>query len=404
MSAILRSSPKLLAAVLAAAALVLPLASQAQELPPYAVAPAQDQQIHGRIESIDGTFNLTVRDDGGYLDAIQMRQGTIINPTGLTLSPGMVVTILGYPSGNVFNANEIDTPYTYSGPAPTPVYYGAGWWYPGYAYGYGPSFSLGIVIGFGGGYSCYRQPWAGHWWGGNPSWYHGGSYAYNNSGHGYTATVTTATATTETARTTDTADRAGSNGQGHEGQPGNGEHVTPTEPHGTNGTYGYARPVPVTGSNAAYHVPSSGSGYQPARAGGYGTYGGYAAPSNAGGYRTPGNAGGYRAPSNCGGGYHAASGGGGASRGGGGGGPTAAAGRKPPLRSRSPEKADGPGVIRARFAERAVGARTFRRPRLRRVLPWPAKARRSRTASKASPSGGKSFRSGSSRWISAWSD
>ncbi len=33
-------------------------------------------------------------------------------------------------------------PYQYSGPAPVAVYYGPGSWYPGYAAGWGPSFSL----------------------------------------------------------------------------------------------------------------------------------------------------------------------------------------------------------------------------------------------------------------------
>ncbi|HMD01505.1 MAG TPA: hypothetical protein VKG44_00945, partial [Candidatus Baltobacteraceae bacterium] len=179
-------------AALALAALVLPLAAGAQEAPepgvipvpgavpgdvqpyppsvqapqaPYYAPPpvyaSQDETIHGRIQSIEGTFNLTFADDRGFLDNVVLRQGTIINPTGLTLAPGMAATIIGFASGNAFNANEIDTPYTYSGPAPTPAYYGAGWWYPGYAYGYGPSFSLALFFGSGGGW--YVQPCA---WGG----------------------------------------------------------------------------------------------------------------------------------------------------------------------------------------------------------------------------------------------
>jgi hypothetical protein len=42
---------------------------------------------------------------------------------------------------------EIDTPYQYSGPAPVAVYYGPGAWYPGYAAGWGPSFSLVFNVG-----------------------------------------------------------------------------------------------------------------------------------------------------------------------------------------------------------------------------------------------------------------
>ena len=55
-----------------------------------------------------------VRDVRGYVDNVTLHQGTIINPTGLTLAPGMVVSILGYNAGPFFAANEVDTPYTYT--------------------------------------------------------------------------------------------------------------------------------------------------------------------------------------------------------------------------------------------------------------------------------------------------
>jgi len=135
-------TPQLAGAVLAAAALISPALASAQSAPPYAYANGQDQQIQGTIASIDGTWNITVTDGNGYDDSIALHQGTVINPTGLTLEPGMQVTIDGYPDGSNFDADEIDTPYGYSGPAPVAVYYGPGDWYPGYAYGWGPSFSL----------------------------------------------------------------------------------------------------------------------------------------------------------------------------------------------------------------------------------------------------------------------
>lgn len=333
MPAFLRSSPRILAAMLALSALVLPVASRAQDIPPYAAAPAQDQQIHGRIESIDGTFNLTVRDDNGYLDNIQMRQGTIINPTGLTLAAGMVVTVIGYPSGQVFNAVEIDTPYSYAGPAPTPAYYGPGWWYPGFAYGYGPSFSLGFVVGFGGGY-LYRQPWAGHWYGSTAPWgYHNGGYGnngnnsyhngngngngYNNGGNGngnngYHNGGSNGGTTTGYAAST-----KGDEAPGHETD---GSHFTPTAPHE------FAPSQPVNAPGTAYHgtgtnvygstAPAKGNPYTGSPAyrapsGGTSAYGGTA-------YRAPAG-GGYR-PAPSGGSYRAPSGGGSAARGGGGGG------------------------------------------------------------------------------------
>lgn len=133
--------PRLLGAAIAAAALITPAIASAQDIPPYAVGEA-NQQIQGTVSSINDTWNITVSDDNGYSDSVELHQGTIINPTGLTLEPGMSVTIDGYPDGSNFDAMEIDTPYQYQGPAPVAVYYGPGSWYPGYADGWGPSFSL----------------------------------------------------------------------------------------------------------------------------------------------------------------------------------------------------------------------------------------------------------------------
>jgi hypothetical protein len=155
----LKNISKATATAIAVAGLIFPAAASAQNVPSYAQQGYAngDQTIQGRVASIDGTFNITVLDDNGYSDAVELHQGTIINPTGLTLEPGMTVTIDGYNAGPVFEANQIDTPYQYSGPRPIPVYYGAGWWYPGYAYGYGPSFSLSLVFGSGNRYNFVHR-------------------------------------------------------------------------------------------------------------------------------------------------------------------------------------------------------------------------------------------------------
>ena len=134
-------TPRLLGAAIAAAALITPAIASAQDVPSYASGDA-NQQIQGTVSAINDTWNISVTDTNGYTDSIALHQGTIINPTGLTLEPGMNVTIDGYPDGSNFDAMEIDTPYQYEGPPPVAVYYGAGNWYPGYAYGWGPSFSL----------------------------------------------------------------------------------------------------------------------------------------------------------------------------------------------------------------------------------------------------------------------
>jgi hypothetical protein len=155
----LQNISKATATAIAVAGLIFPAAAMAQNVPSYAQQSYAngDQTIQGRIASIDGTFDITVQDDNGYTDAVELHQGTIINPTGLTLEPGMTVTIDGYNAGPVFEANQIDTPYEYSGARPIPVYYGAGWWYPGYAYGYGPSFSLSLVFGSGNRYNFVHR-------------------------------------------------------------------------------------------------------------------------------------------------------------------------------------------------------------------------------------------------------
>jgi hypothetical protein len=139
---------RLFGAAVAAAALITPSLASAQELPAYADA-GGDQQIQGTVAGINGTWNISVADANGYNDSVELHQGTIINPTGLTLEPGMSVTIDGYADGSNFDATEIDTPYQYQGPAPVAVYYGPGSWYPGYAYGWGPSFSLAVNLGNG---------------------------------------------------------------------------------------------------------------------------------------------------------------------------------------------------------------------------------------------------------------
>jgi hypothetical protein len=147
------------AALVAALVPMFAQAATAQPVPSYArPLPAPDQQVRGRVTGFDGAYSLTVRDERGYIDNVQLHQGTIINPTGLTLAPGMVVSVLGYNAGGYFAANEIDTPYTFYGGVP--YYYGHPWYY------YGPSISLGFFFGSGGWWhgGYYRGPYS--WRGG----------------------------------------------------------------------------------------------------------------------------------------------------------------------------------------------------------------------------------------------
>jgi hypothetical protein len=111
-----------------------PLAASA-ETPSYAnPAVAGTDTIRGTIASVNGKYNISVRDERGFIDDVTLHDGTIINPTGLTLAPGQAVTIDGTANGATLIANEIDTPYSYYA-----------YPYAGYSYGYpGPVFGVGF--------------------------------------------------------------------------------------------------------------------------------------------------------------------------------------------------------------------------------------------------------------------
>jgi hypothetical protein len=144
---------RVFATVIALAAAAVPAGTFAQPTTSGAPSYARpsygkgDEMISGRIASFDGAYALQVRDDRGFIDNVQLRQGTVINPTGIRLAPGMSVTIYGVNRGATFAANEIDTPYLSYGAVPVygyPVYP-----YPVYGYPYGPRYSFGFGFGFG---------------------------------------------------------------------------------------------------------------------------------------------------------------------------------------------------------------------------------------------------------------
>jgi hypothetical protein len=124
---------RIFAALLGLAAFAAPLTAFAQETaaapsaPSYARPPANGEEtIHGRINTFDGKYHVEVRDDRGFVDNVELHQGTVINPTGLQLQQGRRVTIMGYNRGRAFAANEIDTPYQSYGLAPVVYPYSIG--------------------------------------------------------------------------------------------------------------------------------------------------------------------------------------------------------------------------------------------------------------------------------------
>jgi hypothetical protein len=93
------------------AALVLPVAARADMS--NSAARSSEQTIHGTIDSIDGKYVFTMRDGRAGLEGVTMHRGTIINPIGLQLKPGMRVAISGHAAGGRFDADEIDAPIEY---------------------------------------------------------------------------------------------------------------------------------------------------------------------------------------------------------------------------------------------------------------------------------------------------
>jgi hypothetical protein len=171
-----------------------PVAAFADSVPSYAAANS-GETIHGTISSAERN-DVYVRDDRGFIDHVELHDGTVISPLGLTLGAGETVTITGHNAGPVFRADEVDAAnagdaqaYDNSGPDQGYQPYGDGsypydYGYP-YAYGYGygyPGFYGGSVgFYFGGG--SHRGGYYGHGYSGRGS-YGGGSYGRGSYGGG----------------------------------------------------------------------------------------------------------------------------------------------------------------------------------------------------------------------------
>ncbi len=124
-------APRFLTFILVVASLAVPCAARAADTPSYATSSDQ-QTIHGVITAFHGKYDVNLRDEHGYVDRVELHQGTIINPTGLPLQQGMSVTVVGRAEGDVFAANEIDAPVNY---VVFPYHDAFGpWWGGGFGY------------------------------------------------------------------------------------------------------------------------------------------------------------------------------------------------------------------------------------------------------------------------------
>ena len=140
-SKIMKPSQTIAAALLAGAFGLLAAApAAAQPVPSYAHG-TMDETVQGTVSSINGPYSISVRDARGFIDNVSLHQGTIINPTGLSLEPGMPVTIIGHNDGSALSANEIDTPYQTLTAVP--------YYYPAYGFDYGVGLRFGHGFGFG---------------------------------------------------------------------------------------------------------------------------------------------------------------------------------------------------------------------------------------------------------------
>ncbi|HTJ24909.1 MAG TPA: hypothetical protein VMA36_01990 [Candidatus Limnocylindria bacterium] len=91
-----------------ALALGLPAAAYAATSTP---AKAPDTlTLRGVISAIDGKWDVTLHDNNGFVEDVALHRGTIIAPTGLRLTPGMQVSIVGYQNHATFDAERIVGP------------------------------------------------------------------------------------------------------------------------------------------------------------------------------------------------------------------------------------------------------------------------------------------------------
>jgi hypothetical protein len=68
-------------------------------------------RIAATVVDFHGKYGLVVRDAGGALAEVTLRQGTIIKPLGLRLERGMIVAIVGQAGDRSFAAAEVYAPF-----------------------------------------------------------------------------------------------------------------------------------------------------------------------------------------------------------------------------------------------------------------------------------------------------
>jgi len=99
----------LLAGALAAGTLGLVAPTMAKADPVVVVAQYRERldrhQLFGVVGRFGG-FDMTLRVEGSPLP-VRLHQGTVINPTGLTIKPGMRLRVFGHWANGAFQAERI---------------------------------------------------------------------------------------------------------------------------------------------------------------------------------------------------------------------------------------------------------------------------------------------------------
>jgi hypothetical protein len=97
---------RLLAGLTMAVAVVVPaFPAAAQPMPGMAggsMSMSDPNHVRGRVDSFDGHYRLVV-----HGMRVRLHQGTVIHPTGATITPGQYVIIRGHWSGHHFDADEV---------------------------------------------------------------------------------------------------------------------------------------------------------------------------------------------------------------------------------------------------------------------------------------------------------
>jgi hypothetical protein len=92
-------------AALAVSVLAVPVLAVAQPMPGPGGGSMMQQDpnhVRGRVDSFDGQYRVVVH---GL--RVRLHQGTVIHPTGATITPGQFVIVRGHWVGNHFDADEV---------------------------------------------------------------------------------------------------------------------------------------------------------------------------------------------------------------------------------------------------------------------------------------------------------